>query len=318
MPLPAMKDTDSRSAKLRPKRCTLSPRRRCSVPHFVELGSLWPHIVAVLALSAAIFFVVLHFTAKLTLTRRNVAGLLIVASILGYGFLLADSPALIAIVPITNVVVYGNFLPLLCALLAGVLCSDTAVPLWRRIISGTLLLAFCVISLLYPLRGECPPTHNNIVKGECIQTSQTTCSPAVAVNLLAFHGIKATESEMCRLCLTTREGTRLAGLYRGLRIKTAGTQFKVMVRKTDIEDLRRHVTPPAILSVRLNAETSRREPKYVSTWGWTEGVAHCVLFLGFTNETTVTMSDPSYGQEPWNIDAVKDLWTGQIVQLVRQ
>lgn len=283
----------------------------------LELNALWPAITVMLLASALLFVVAVRLTAPLSGRARGLVGVAIVLVVAGYTLLLADSPALVKLVPLTNVIIYGNFIPLICAMLAGTLFTDKAVPAWRRIPVAGILGILAVAAILYPIAGRKVRTLNDVIEGVCIQTSEATCSPAAAVTVLLAHGIPATEEDMTRLCLTTEEGTRLTGLYRGLRMKCAGTPFRVSVCKADLEWLRTKAIPPAILSVALSKEISLREPKYKSKWGWTEGVAHSVVFLGFTNDTTVIVADPSYGREPWNISGIQDLWTGQVVQLVR-
>jgi len=60
--------------------------------------------------------------------------------------------------------------------------------------------------------------------GVCLQSSGYSCAPASAAMLLHLYGVKASEDEMARLCVTRRgstvtSGTSESGLLRGLRLK---------------------------------------------------------------------------------------------------
>jgi hypothetical protein len=131
-----------------------------------------------------------------------------------------------------------------------------------------------------------------------------------------MHGIPATESEMAALCLTTERGTRLTGLYRGLRIKTRSLPLSVRVSSESLESLKQSVTPPAILSMQLTAAVVKKEPRYRADWGWEPDVIHDVVFLGFAGDGKVKIADPSIGTEEWSEQALEDLWNGKTVALV--
>ena len=122
---------------------------------------------------------------------------------------------------------------------------------------------------------------------------------------------------MARLCLTTDRGTTNHGLYRGLRLKTAGTPWNVESFRTDSAGLR-GFSGPALLVVRLDTG-SAVDPRYEKLWGWTPGVSHTVVFFGFSDGGTKTeMGDPGVGREQWSARDLHVLWHGEGLRLVRR
>src|SRR5690606_12744726 len=106
-----------------------------------------------------------------------------------------------------------------------------------------------------------------------------SCSPAAAATLLRHYDIPATETELVDLCLTRLEGTSLHGLYRGLKLKTAGTPWDVEAFNGNLEQLHEYVeSGPVILNVRLPFEMGP-ESIYVTQWGWVPGQGHTVVVL---------------------------------------
>lgn len=162
-----------------------------------------------------------------------------------------------------------------------------------------------------------PETNDRWRDGVCLQTSPATCSPAAAATLLRAHGIPATEREMAGLCLTREGGTAAHGLYRGLKLKTAGTPWDVEVIDTDAAGLRAMSPGAAILTVRLD-RTPGTDSRYEQLWGWTPGVRHTVVFYRFTGDGKVEMGDPSVGRERWSAKDLGVLWHGEGMRLVRR
>jgi ABC-type bacteriocin/lantibiotic exporter with double-glycine peptidase domain len=169
-------------------------------------------------------------------------------------------------------------------------------------------------STVYPLLGEHPSCRDSWSGNVCMQTSRNTCSAASAATLLKFAGIEASESEMAELCLT-RRGTTWAGLYRGLKQKTAGTGWDVEIFDATIDDLRAS-RQPVLLSVGLK-ETPRASEDYVNDWGWVPGQSHSVVLLNFLGRDTVVIGDPAVGRELWSVKDLAVLWQGEGIRLVR-
>ena len=104
------------------------------------------------------------------------------------------------------------------------------------------------------------------------------------------------------------------GLYRGLRLKTDGTPWKVEVFRGDVAALRAW-PGPAILSVRLD-RGGGVDPRYERLWGWTPGLNHTVVFYRFRGDGKADVGDPSVGREHWRAEDVRVLWHGDGMRLV--
>jgi len=198
---------------------------------------------------------------KMSRRQRAILGTCLTIAILGFGFFLSDSAWIARAIPLGAVVVYGNAMPVLAGMLAGVVLRS-GLALWRRILPTAALAAIAGYSLFAPILARPPRCADRWKDGVCLQTSQASCGPAAAATLLAHHGIGATEQEMARLCLTEESGTLFGGLCRGIRVKTEGTPFRMTIGTGNFEQLRAGAELPALVSVRLTPDRTR------STWRW--------------------------------------------------
>ena len=121
---------------------------------------------------------------------------------------------------------------------------------------------------------------------------------------------------MATLCLTRAAGTSMHGLYRGLKLKTAGTGWDVAAFRGDVEPLRRE-SGPVILSVRLDPGPGV-DARYERLWGWAPGVTHTVVLFGFRADGKTDVGDPAVGREHWREEDVRVLWHGDGLRLVRR
>lgn len=230
-----------------------------------------------------------------------------------------DNVLLARLLPYSNLIVLGNWFPLVAGLLGGLA--------WRRIPGGgpkkgayvAALTGIALVTLAVPLWGEPPQCRNLWSNGVCLQTSSQTCSAASAATLLSQYGIDTTEQEMAELCLT-RRGTYWQGLYRGLKRKTFGTRWDVEVFEGDLDELRRRVQDgPVILTVGIprNADV---DPIYTTRDGWRPGLLHSVILFRFLPRRRVLIGDPSIdgGLEPWTLADLDVLWRGRGLQLVER
>lgn len=81
--------------------------------------------------------------------------------------------------------------------------------------------------------------------GVCMQSTGFTCTPSAAATLLRVYGVEATESSMAVQCATTRSGTHVLGLARGLASKLPEGEFTVRACRITPEEIR-HVYLPCI------------------------------------------------------------------------
>jgi len=253
------------------------------------------------------------------LPRRGVAALsvLTLSGILCFVWLGRDHPNLSRLLPFANLIVVGNWALPAAGLLAGLVWSAGPSQRWRRLAAVAPLLAIAFGYTAAPLVGT-PASGSNIWKQDvCLQSSDSTCSPACAATLLSHHGIDTSEEEMIDLCLTSTKGTYSHGLYRGLKLKTAGAGLRVDLFKTDLDGLKRKLADgPIIITLRLD-ERAGLDPRYQRQWGWIPGQPHTVVLLAIEGEK-IRIAEPAAGPETWNIQSLHDLWTGEGVRIVRR
>jgi hypothetical protein len=212
--------------------------------------------------------------------------------------------------PFTNVVVLADCRVPAVAILVGLLWRRIDGPERRRMLLLTPLPAVVLIPSVSMLFQKPLELHNRWNGDVCMQTSHATCSPAAAATILRSHGIDTSEAEMARLCLTSPDGTSLLGLYRGLRLKTAGTGLNVQPFHGDMAALKSRVADgPVILSVGLRPGADV-DPRYQSSWGWQPGVWHTVVLFGFEPDGRPIVGDPSVGRERWSVSNLDVLWHG--------
>jgi hypothetical protein len=276
---------------------------------------LWLALALVTALSIVLFLLTCRLTNNLSKKAKLALAAVGTVTIVVFVSLLFDSHWLLAVLPLQAAIIYADLLLPLAAILAGVVWRTKRAAAWRRL----LLIAVCVICasrfLFAALTVRTPDCVEAWDQNVCLQTSQSSCAAAAAATLLRYHGIDANEEQMAQLCLTSERGTRLHGLYRGLRIKTQTTHLRVVVRSTDLAHLRTNIAIPVILYVKLSQQVDEKDPRYSRDWGWRVGVTHTVVFFGFAENDLVDMGDPGVGREFWDTQALKDLWHGLYVTL---
>jgi hypothetical protein len=271
----------------------------------------------VAALAALLFAAALAGTRRLSPPTLNLLAVLIVASLVYYIQVVWYNAALARWLPVASLIVVGNWLPLFAALLAAIAWRRAAgSPLRQGVQLAALLLIGCY-ALLHPLLGSPPACGNRWDKlGTCLQTTKLTCSPACAATLLSRYGIEASEQEMAELCLT-RYGTSWQGLYRGLKLKTAGTEWDVEIVRCRSDELRQIARGPMILSVGLEAGLPA-DTDFTRELGWVPGVNHSVVLTGFSRDGLATIADPSIemSREQWDCHTLAALWRGYAIRLV--
>jgi hypothetical protein len=258
----------------------------------------------------------LHFGRTLSRRAGTLCCVAIVGLIVFHSFFVSGRLWIARLIPFSGVPVLGNaFLALVVGILAGLAWRVIPGHAGRRTVLIATLLGATLVRSVGPVLGH-PPAGlwNRWRHSVAIQTSPATCSPAAAATLLREHGIAATESEMAELCLTTTRGTTALGLYRGLKLKTAGSAWDVEPFQLDPAGLRK-LDGPAVLNVRLD-RTPGVDPRYERLWGWTPGVSHTVVFLGFAHDGKVNIGDPAVGREQWFEGDLRVLWHGEGLRLV--
>jgi hypothetical protein len=280
------------------------------------LNDLYLAIGIVVCVSVGALLLALLVAKNVSRRTATLLCVLVVGLIVAHVKWVSDRAWVSRVLPASSVIILGNALPPLVAALAGLAWRLIPGHAVRRGLLLLPLVALCGVRSFAPAFASPPPLAGNRWRHEvCIQTSPATCSAAAAATLLRAHGIDTTEAEMVRLCLTGARGTAAHGLYRGLKLKTAGTPWDVEVFDTDTAGLRARAPSVCILTVRLDA-TAGIDPRYEQLWGWTPGVRHTVVFFRFTDDGKVEMGDPAVGREHWSAKDLHVLWHGEGVRLV--
>ena len=277
------------------------------------MGDLYLAMAIVTVLGAA------ALAATVRVTRRWPRAALLPALLVGFAWLtvyvkyVVDAPIVATLMPVSSAVVLGNWTPVLAAALAGVAYRAIGGPVWRPLVTLVPLVGFAFYSAWWPVFSPRPATHDKLVGRVWEQSHHSTCSPAAAATLLGAYDIPATESEMVGLCLTTPDGTATLGIYRGLRLKTAG-RYDVEFITTTVEELGGASSP---MLLKCGIEVGRTvDPRYTRDWGWKPGIDHTVVLFRFLSPTQVEVGDPAAGLEVWTVDALRTLWRGEAIRLV--
>ena len=279
------------------------------------MGDLYLGLLILAVISAATFAAGRTIGRRVSPRAANWLSLLTVASLVAYIGCVWDKAFLVGLLPFSNLIVLGNWCPLEAGFLGGLASTQFATSFWRRGVTVIGLLVAGVVVALFPLLGVAPCCGNAWSEGICLQTTNQTCSAASAATLLKLHGIDATEQEMADLCLT-RRGTNWMGLYRGLKMKTAGTKWNVEVFSGSADELRNRC--PAILSVGLASE-AQGDRLYQAELGWRPGMRHSVVLLGFvTDLVEIGEPTPDAGRERWTNRDLHELYLEQGMRLVRR
>jgi len=281
------------------------------------MGDLYLGMVILAVLAAAVFALGRAWSGRLPAWACNVLCVGVILLAAWYAETLWQSVALAQFLPFSNLIVVGNWFPLLAAGLAGLGWTRISGGPARKLTTLGILTAVAWLAVVFPMLGQAPRCGDEWTReGFCSQTTRNTCTAACAASLLRTRGIPATEAEMAELCLT-RRGTTWQGLYRGLKLKTEGTAWDVRVVHGDIEQLLAVATGPMILSVGL-AEDAEVDGAFELEYGWRRGWRHSVILINAKRGRDVEIVDPQprIGRERWTLDELNLLYRGPAIELV--
>jgi hypothetical protein len=292
------------------------------------MSDLYLAMSVMAAVSVGIFFLARWAFRPVS---RSLCLLALLAAIAGLVFYLKygqDRLEFARWLPVSALVIYANFTPLIAALAAGIIWHAVRPPPReenfdepgsRHIVRRTvLILALWGISAYqawHILWAEPPPLGHRRTGVVWRQTTQASCSPAAAATLLATHRIASSEAEMAQLCLTTRKGTRTLGVYRGLVLKTSETH-RVETYTGDARGLRAFASTPVLINVGLDPEDVAVDPRFITDWGWQPGARHTVVVLAWLPNDQLLVADPAVGVERWTPRALEVLWQREAFKLV--
>lgn len=266
-------------------------------------------------LSTWLFVRLVRWSAGIEPRSRNMAAILTAATLVVYIQCGYQSNWIIMLMPLSNVIILGNWLPLFCSAIAGIAAGDSARPRWTRFALGGTVLGMGFYSMFHPLIGVSPVTRSS-TRGSWmhLQSTDVSCAPAAAATLLSWHDLQATEAELAALSLTRRSGTQWSGTYRGLKKKVTGTPLRVELINGTIADLEAR-KGPFLLHVGLK-NSSTAPASYADDQGWVPGRAHAVVLLRFDDFGRALIFEPSAGKQWWNREDLEWLWHGQAMRLV--
>jgi hypothetical protein len=261
------------------------------------------------AYSTGLYFLGIWICARGGRIVSILAGVAATTVLVVYARWLNDSPALTHILPLADVVLWGNLQLPAAAMLGGVAWKSLHSPIGQRVLLVAALVGIGAWRECAPLIGR-PPTIGPArwTHGICRQTSTSSCSAAAAATLLGIYGIKASEAEMIDCCLTHVEGTCTLGLYRGLKLKTAGTKWTVWTDECSVEDLD-HWPLPAVVTVSLPG----LHPGILGS-----GVGHSLVVLRKTADGEFEIADPFAGRQLWTRQEMIAAYGGDVTALVRR
>ena len=263
---------------------------------------------------------------------RRVADIFAVFTMIGmalYIRFLWDKAEVSWFVPYSNAIIVGNWFPVITAILSGLVCQRIPDEKFRKYGMVTLLNLVGFYALVQPILGITPECKDEVDEfGIARQSSQVSCSPTSAVNLLAHYDIKTAETEMADLCLTRTSrswmglqidegGTSWMGLYRGLKLKLASTTFEPRFFSLTFERFAEDPKGPLITSLMLDPELEKSDSnryEQLSYAGWQPGVEHNVVFEKMTNGF-VSIIDPKVGYEQMSAKDFQALWVGRGISL---
>lgn len=261
---------------------------------------------------SAIFGALLTYRSN----RRKVliVQLVSLAALVGYVLLVWDRPILITLLPASAVIIFGNWLPLWACFFVGIYGSTSNGLGARQVVLSVLAICLSAFSVVSPMFGEAPKCGSvrSLLTFQ-YQTSPYTCSAACATTLLRLHGISATEQEMADLCLT-RQGAHWMGVYRALKLKTAGTDWDVVVEPFDANRKPQLPTKPSLLALNFDPTSFPDALDH----GFSRLTGHSVVSLGTEGPGYVDVFDPSpdYGFEKWGTAIWQATTHGVVLRLV--
>ena len=242
---------------------------------------------------------------------------MILAALLLYVFRYHGTWQMARLVPFSGAIILTNWIPPAGAFFAASVLRQQAAPLWRRTGLAILIILVSFYSLVCCFQGQLPlqAFAGKPAEWRNQQTLPSSCSPCCAAALLRAHGIGATEQEMARLCLTSYRGCPALGLYRGLKLKTAGTDWDVEVVTCSVARL---LETPGPLLLRIQLPPMKQFSRKFGAWkrGRYE---HVILMERVDSQGHVKVLDPAIPEHTrvdWHVEELHEKWSGEALRLV--
>jgi len=281
------------------------------------MGDLILATAALMGLSLTALVAGLHVSRRWPERRIIALAVVVLAALLLFVFRYHGTWQIARVLPFSGAIVLGNWIPVGGAFFAGITLGQKNSPGWRRCGLTILILLASGYSVVCCFQGHLPTRHRYASStAGTQQTRRSSCGACCASVLLQHHGIEASEEELLGLCLTSYRGCPALGLYRGLKLKTAGTEWDVEVVTCAADELLLTEGPlllrvllPASSVIEDNGErhTSRRR------------FEHAVLLMGADDDDHLQVFDPAIPERrrvDWKISDLRQRWPGEALRLV--
>jgi len=275
-------------------------------------------VILVLA-SACLFLLGVRLSRSGTEKRAQVFGALTLMLLLVYAFRFHGTLRMAQLLPVSNALILANWLPPGGAFLAGIVIGLRQPPLWRRVGLALIMVFVTSYSVACCFQGRVGDPHK-LQGSDSVQSWDSSCGPCCAAELLQHHGIDATEEELAELCVTSQRGCPALGLYRGLKLKTAGTDWDVVVVHCSVAELLQRESP-LLLRVSLVRGQGLFEPDWSQKLTSVFMPEHAILLLGKDSDGWARVFDPAIptdSQCAWSLETLQTQWKGEALQLVRR
>lgn len=212
------------------------------------------------------------------------------------------------ILPVADVIIWSNPQPLCVGAFTGIAWTQLGTPKWQRWALLVPLCAFCIYRTVEPVVGSPAQLRGHTMTGEVVrQSSKSSCSAAACATALRLVGIETDEAEMAGLCLTKARGTFRLGIYRGLKLKTDGTQWKVEVFTGSLDEFLKLPPAPAVANITVAGD--RRALL---------GASHSVMIFPSSGSDRIEIGDPFVGKYSMTKQSLGDVWQNEALRLVRR
>jgi peptidase C39-like protein len=274
---------------------------------------------ALIGLSLAAMLLGLHASRRWPERRTVALTVVALAALLLFVSRYHGTWQIARVLPFSGAIVLGNWIPLGGSLFAGITLGQKNSPQWRRCGLASLILIASGYSVVCCFQGRLPSSHRSARSTAFQQQSRrSSCGACCAAAMLQHHGIEASEEEMLSLCLTSYRGCPALGLYRGLKLKTAGTAWDVEVVTCTVDELAQTEGPlllrvllPALRLIEGKAQCRTSKRRF----------EHAVLLLGAEDANHLEVFDPAICDRcrvSWEIGHLRESWPGEALRLVRR
>ena len=221
-------------------------------------------------------------------------------------------------IPLSGVVYWSNFMPILLGFTAGVACRTTGLNRWARPLTVTTFALIALTYLALPIgRPMLAPAIVDAVSqwddDVCLQSHGSTCAAAAAATLLHLNGIQSSESEMVGPCLTSEHGTEALGLYRGLKIGARDHGHQVRVASSSPTHWLDKGQLPNVALVSF-ARNEFAEDNSNRWFMGPRGEGHAVVILAYEQGRWI-IGDPAVGRVSWSDEELQRRFTGDAIYL---